>query len=336
MGAARGGRLRAWAELLRAPLLLSPAADVLAGWSVAAAALAATNSLVYCAGPGAFRFVLQTSLLPLGAAAATGILLLAGGMALNAVVDLEDDRDRKPDRPLPRGALPVRAAMAVALACLALAVGLAWQLLPAALSVVGAMTGLIVAYHVGLKRLRLPGCAALGTIRGLDFWLGVVALRSAAGVHSQQIGMLNVSPVPGDEALATAVPYAIYMLAASLFASTDDEPHAAGWARTGLVLAVASLPFPLLNLQTQPHGVTGRIATLAAFGVVIFAILRIITTAHGQPRPATTGALLSGLYLFHAMMCFGTGWGGLSLTTGMTCLALFLASRLLLRSFPPT
>jgi 4-hydroxybenzoate polyprenyltransferase len=336
LGAARGGTLRAWAELLRAPLLLSPAADVLAGWSVAAAALAATDSLVYCAGPERFAGVLREALLPLGVAAATGVLLLAGGMALNGVVDLSEDRQRKPDRPLPRGAVSLRAATAAALGCLVLAVLVAWRCLPAALAAVATMAGLIVAYHGGLKRLRLPGCAVLGAIRGLDLWLGVVALRSVSDAHAADIGLLNGSPPPGDVVFPTAVAYAAYMAAASLFASTDDEQGGVTWARTGLVLAIASLVFPLLRLRTYPHGLAGRAAVMAAWIAATAAIWRIVLAARGRPRPVTTGVLLSGLYLFHVVACFTTGWGAVSLMAGMACLLLFAASRLLLRSFPPT
>lgn len=331
MGAPRGGRLRAWAELLRAPLLLSPAADVLAGWSVAAARLAANNSLGDSAGPAPFADILREALLPLGVAATTGTLLLAGGMILNGVVDVAEDRQRKPDRPLARGAIGLSAAATAATGCLVLAILLAWLLLPAALSIVAWMAGLIVAYHVGLKRLRLPGCVALGAIRGLDVWLGAVALRSISDARADDIALLNEDPVRGATTLGIAKIYAAYMFAASLFASTDDEPGEATWSTPGLLLAILCL-----LLLLPPLLFAGQASTLLALAAVTAALWRIIHAASRRPRPATTGALLSGLYLFHAAACFATDWGTLSLAAGSSCLLLFAASRLLLRAFPPT
>lgn len=333
MRPARGGTLRAWAELLRAPLLLSPAADVLAGWSVAAARMARTDSLDYCAEPAQFADILREALIPLGVAAMTGTLLLAGGMILNGVVDVAEDRQRKPHRPLARGEIALPAAATAAASCLVLALLLAWQALPAALSTVAWMSGLIVAYHVGLKRLRLPGCAALGAIRGLDVWLGAVALRSVSDAHVADIALINYDPIHGTTAIPKVYVYAysMYMFGASLFASTDDEPGEATWSAPGLLLAILGLLslLPTLIFASQA-------ATLAALLVVAAALWRIIRSAHDRPRPATTGVLLSGLYFFQAAACFSVGWGTLSVAAGSACLLLFLASRLLLRTFPPT
>jgi 4-hydroxybenzoate polyprenyltransferase len=335
VSAAGGGKLRAWLEVLRAPLLLSPVADVLAGWTVAAAFAATTDSLVFAGQPGDSRDFLRASLPRLGMAAVVGILFLASGMALNAVVDLREDRLRKPERPLPRGALrPATVALFAALASSG-ALLLVWCRLPSALLAAAALAGLIVAYHVGLKRLRLPGCLALGGIRALDFWFGVLALRAALA-DAPRAAVFSHSMPPGDWPQHVAVLFGLYMASASLHASTDDESGSRGWSRAGTFAACVMLSLQLLVQPAAPTAGMGAAADSLGIVVAGWAIVRVIRVVMGGSRPALTGALLSGLYLFHASACLATGWGELALMSGAAVLLLFGVSRLLLRSFPPT
>jgi 4-hydroxybenzoate polyprenyltransferase len=339
-GATAGGStLRAWLEVLRAPLLLSPCADVLAGWSLAFTVAFVRASAAEPSAGDAFRApgaalaawpVLLRAML-------TGMCLLAAGMAQNAVADVEDDRRRKPGRPIPRGALSVGAARAAWVGLTLMALVVAASVSERLLDVAAAIAALTWLYHFVLKRWRLPGCAALGALRGLDLALGGVALMAASagarpGSTEDALRFANLGPV-----LLTAPGYAAYMACASLHASTDDEPGARAWSRLGLGAAVALLLI-LLVLTVAPllrAGETSPVRWLSAV-LVAAAILRLARAWRRLPPPAVTGVALSNLYLFDAsVVCFGN-YEPLALGGGAFILALFVLGRLFLRIVPPS
>jgi 4-hydroxybenzoate polyprenyltransferase len=325
--AARGSP-RAVLELLRAPLLLSPAADVIAGWVVAWTSVA--------------HRVTSTGQHPLPAAhgwpallvaALTGTCLLAAGMTLNGLVDLPEDRRRKPDRPLPRGALSARSAWWLwalsTLGALSLAASLSREVLGVAASIVL----LSALYHAGWKRLRLPGCLTLGAARGLDLALGGLAF---AAVLPDPAGAAEARAMAGVDTmilLAAALAYGLYMFGASLHASTDDEGGGAAWSRAGLSVCGLMLLAPAVA-GLAVHGPAA--SSLFSIGIAGWALTRLAYAWRRLSAPVVTGVALSGLYLFHASLCLSQGalaWGPLG--AGLV-LALFAGSRLLLRSFPPT
>lgn len=294
------GRARALAEALRAPLLLSPLADSLAGWH-----------LVTALGDRAAVEPLPRALL---AAGLCGCCLLAAGMAQNAWLDLEDDRARKPERPLPRGDLSlgtVRTSWALlTLAALGLAL---WQrpLLP----LVVAIAALTAAYHLLLKAWRLPGSLALGGLRA-----GSMALGAAAAGGLAQPWLLT----------AGCGTYGLYIAGASWHAAGDDRPGArVGWA--GLSLSLASLVAVGLVAWT-PLREAPAWQALGASGLAAWAVARLVRSARQHPPPRVTGVALSGLHLVHASLLLGLG-------RPLACLVvllLFAASRRLLRVFPPS
>jgi len=338
------GTLRAWAEVLRAPLLLSPAADVLAGWCVAFEMAALYPRTVDGAGAADLWRLAVAGGGHLLRAALAGTCLLADGMAQNALVDLPDDRRRKPGRPLPRGALrpgAVRAAQyGLWLAALALAASVGNEcVVPALLIVV-----LTAAYHALLKSWRLPGCLALGALRGLDLFLGAAALHAwSAQAQARGLPASRFFHPDLDSSVIVAAIYALYMTGASLHASTDDEPGRSPWSPGGLWLSTLALMF-LGCLVIAGMTAPGRAMTwsdgrwVAAIGVIVVlaAIVRLARAWRHLPPPALTGVALSGLYLFDAAACFGSGLVPLGLLAGAAVLLLFGASRLLLRTFPPT
>jgi 4-hydroxybenzoate polyprenyltransferase len=344
LDAARGGTLRAWGQLLRAPLLLTPAADVLAGWSVAfgegigygrafagltsdAEARAYDTPGIALAG---WDVLLRTVLV--------GTCLLAAGMAQNGVADAAEDRRAKPDRPIPRGAVgPVAAHAAwvgLTLAALALASSLGREVLLAA----GAIAVLTAAYHLGLKRTRVAGCLVLGAARGLDLALGGLALVNAsrAAPAGSPLALLARSNLDDFQLVVPA--YAAYVACASLHASTDDEPPAGRvWSRLGLGGAALVLAgFAALAAHALSRGGLDHPLRLLAPVLLLVALARLLRAWRLRPPPAVTGVALSNLYLFDAAVAslvahvpFGPGAAGL-------ILLLFAASRLLLRTFPPT
>jgi len=299
---ARAGRVRAILETLRAPLLLSPTADVLAGYAVTRAARPEAET---------------AGALGLLCAAAAGSCLLAAGMAQNALVDREDDRLRKPQRPIPRGALDV-ATVAGLFALLTLAGLAAAAAVPGAWPTALAIGLLSALYHYLAKRWRLPGCLLLGCLRGLDMSLGVLA---AGGALTFEV---LPDPAGGIGATHACLLYALYMGCASLHASTDDERGARGWSRAGLGGAALILLW-LAALALRAGAPLGALCAA-------WALLRLLAAWRRLPPGPLTGVALSNLYMSDAALAFAAaGWWA-----GAGCLLLFAVSRLLLKRFPPT
>lgn len=147
--------------ILRVPNALTAAADVLAGFGAAG---------------GAFHE--NRAALPLLMAASA--LLYAGGVALNDVVDADEDRRHRPSRPIPSGAIERSRAAVVALAA-----GCAGLLLAASGGAATLLTALglvaaILAYDLLLKRSGPAGALALGVCRALNMGLGASLAASSA------------------------------------------------------------------------------------------------------------------------------------------------------------
>ena len=334
MGAARGGRLRAWAELLRAPLLLSPAADVLAGWSVAAGHAWTVQQALADTGPETLVQIQRAGVPALLLAATTATCLLAAGMAQNAFVDRRDDAARKPDRPIPSGRIAPRAAFVawVGLSVAGLLAGVAADLWKAALAIIIGTA----AYHLVLKPLRGPACLMLGALRGLSLFLGAWAFDEGPFLALAPDGPVLVYRHATVAARPFVLLYAAYMAGASLHASTDDSRETSAWSRVGiatcLVTMITAAVFALAGWSSA-HGnfEAGGVVLIAAFGV-----FRLARAWRVLPPGPLTGVALSGLFVLHALVCVGRGppvfgW----IAAGLVAL-LFLASRALRGGFPPT
>lgn len=118
-----------------------------------------------------------TSPIPYLLLLAAGCLQYTAGMILNDVYDLEQDRQERPERPLPHGDIPVPRARAMGYGFLSLGVGFAfaagwvganemeywWRT-----GVLGvALAAAVVLYDIGLKRTIL-GPIAMGSCRTLN------------------------------------------------------------------------------------------------------------------------------------------------------------------------
>ncbi len=337
----RAGSLRPMLETLRAPLLLSPIADVLAGASVAMATLVpagARASRVLFDSPHPALTVIGR---PVALAALVGVCLLASGMAQNALVDHDADRARRPDRPLPRGAVSRTSVRAVHLGGAGIALLIATFLSLPFLAVTSGVIVVSALYHVGLKRHRLAGSVALGLARGLDMTLGIMVVDAMTpaltGGALERIGWDGGSwPLFMFPAL-----YALYITGASLHASTDDverTPLLRSISRFGLLvcglLLLALAMIALVETEWQfhfggPYPQTGHLAG----AVFIIALLRLVRAAAERPPPAVTGVALSNLFLLQAGIAVHFG---LQTVAGVIILLLYGMSRLMLRVFPPS
>jgi len=119
---------------------------------------------------------------------ASGLFLMAG-MALNDIADLKADREERPDRPLPSGAIPLSRAWLVVIGMLALALLLQWIANPVAARVGALLVAAIFLYNFALKGTFL-GPLSMGLCRALNLASGMAlnfAMLSAFGALSLRV-----------------------------------------------------------------------------------------------------------------------------------------------------
>jgi 4-hydroxybenzoate polyprenyltransferase len=196
--------IRAYAELLRPANVVTALADVLAGYALAGR----TN-------PSALPWLL----------AATACLY-AGGVVLNDYFDRHLDKIERPERPIPSGRVPARAASILGVLLLASGIVLAFRATQTAGLVASAIAAFVVVYDAWGKQ-RTPGPALMGLCRALNLLLGVAAIP----------GMLNA------RAAIAGIPFAYVVAITSL---SRGEVH--GGVRQVATFALISLGIALSGL----------------------------------------------------------------------------------------
>jgi len=157
--------LRGYLELLRLPAVFTAMADVLMGaWFVSASPQAIALPPLR----------LEVLLLLM----ASSICLYLAGMVLNDVCDREQDARERPERPIPSGRVPLKAAVALGFELLFFGVVFGWLASFVSGSwhaglVATALAGLIVAYDAALKRtwfgaIGMGGCRMLNVLLGMS------------------------------------------------------------------------------------------------------------------------------------------------------------------------
>jgi geranylgeranylglycerol-phosphate geranylgeranyltransferase len=174
------------------------------GNALAAGALSFTGAFVAVAG----------SLPPLAVAGAVVATVAAtgGGNAINDYFDREIDRVNRPDRPIPRGAVSERGALAVSIALFALAAGTAVTLPTPALAIAGVNLAALVAYTRLFKGTPGGGNVVVAGLTGSTFLFGsaavgagfplavvVLAVLAAVATLAREI-VKDVEDLPGDRA----------------------------------------------------------------------------------------------------------------------------------------
>ncbi len=129
-----------------------------------------TNALVGCALGGAIPW--RTA-----AIVTVGVMLMyVAGMALNDAFDAEVDARRRPERPIPSGRLPRRAAFVYGMVCLALGVAVTAAVGPVLFAL--ALAVCIVLYNLLHHRLAIA-VVFMGLCRGLIYPLAAGAVSQA-------------------------------------------------------------------------------------------------------------------------------------------------------------
>ena len=113
------------------------------------------------------------------AAAGASVLIYAAGLIQNDYCDVLEDREHRPERPIPSGRVSSRAA-AAAIVVLAIA-GVAVAFVASAASGAAALAVLVVMtiYNGGAKRVAVVGPIPMGRLRGLSFLIGAGLLGKA-------------------------------------------------------------------------------------------------------------------------------------------------------------
>ncbi|MFD0437453.1 UbiA family prenyltransferase [Streptomyces chartreusis] len=252
-------RLADLALLVRAPAALSVPGDVIAG------AVAAGRPL------GARTFGVIGS----------SVCLYWAGMALNDYADAAVDGVERPDRPVPSGRVPRRAALAVAGGLTAAGLGLA-AVAGGRRSVCAALplAGLVWAYDLKLKSTAAGGFAMAGA-RMLDVLAGAVvpgsgaqpagvALRRAAvpaalvGAHTGTLMALSRHEIGGAPVRVPAATLAVSALTALAAAVPVARSDSGGAAQGRLSSAGPSRPVAQFPAPLKGVGAAARLKELCA------------------------------------------------------------------------
>lgn len=289
LGSRSALRLSDFALLVRAPAALSVPGDVIAG------AVAAGR--------------------PLGARAlgtvGSSVCLYWAGMALNDYADATVDAVERPERPVPSGRVPRRAALAVAGGLTAAGLGLA-AAAGGRRSLVGTalpLAGLVWAYDLKLKSTA-AGAVVMAGARILDVLSGALvpgpgavptaqALRRGAlpaalvGLHTGTLMALSRHEISGAPASVPASTLAVSTATALATALPAKPPSANAKLRTGLAVAGAlaylgSYGTAQARAVQEPSGENVRRAVGA--GVLGLIPLQAALTARGG-APAVAAAL---------------------------------------------
>ncbi|MGW4543198.1 SCO3242 family prenyltransferase, partial [Streptomyces chartreusis] len=252
-------RLADLALLVRAPAALSVPGDVIAG------AVAAGRPL------GARTFGVIGS----------SVCLYWAGMALNDYADAAVDGVERPDRPVPSGRVPRRAALAVAGGLTAAGLGLA-AVAGGRRSVCAALplAGLVWAYDLKLKSTAAGGFVMAGA-RMLDVLAGAVvpgsgaqpagvALRRAAvpaalvGAHTGTLMALSRHEIGGAPVRVPAATLAVSALTALAAAVPVARSDSGGAAQGRLSSAGPSRPVAQFPAPLKGVGAAARLRELCA------------------------------------------------------------------------
>ncbi len=256
----------AWLELFRLPLALTVAGDLLCGAAAAGA------------GPGPWLFP----------AFAGSACIFTGGVVLNDVVDLPEDRKHRPGRPLPSGRVGPYKAMGAGLGLLVAGILLPWAFLPEpAVLFWLALAGAAAFYDLALKQRARTGPWILGLCRALDTFAG-----GFAATH------------PGTSFLplgAAALLVGIYAGLVTFQADKEERPVSGGRNRAGLLPLLPA--FFLAGLFSSRWESLFPLSFLA--GDAAFSYYRSDRTA-GARR--LTGTWVRGYLLLGSTLLAGKGY----------------------------
>jgi 4-hydroxybenzoate polyprenyltransferase len=232
--------IRSYLQLLRPANVVTAVADVLAGYAIAG---------------------------PDGASGLTWLMistacLYGGGVVLNDFFDRTVDAIERPERPIPSGRVPARAAAFLGGALLVAGVAAAGAATSSAQAVAAAIAIAVLAYDSWTKRHAVAGPLTMGTCRGLNLCLGMAAV--SGGLAGQWV--------------LGALPF-VYI--SSITAISRGEVHGGGRRAAGLALAgVAAVVGALIVLAAG-----GGWSSLIFTALLAWRVLPALSRAYRRPEP---------------------------------------------------
>lgn len=252
------------------------------------------------------------------------LALFLFGMSQNDLADRNRDKITRPERPLPSGAVSVRAGRLVVFAT-ALTAGLLGALAgpPGCFLVLG-MLLLISLYNLAPSHAGALGPFLLGSLRGANLMLAAVLLSAPRA------------------ALLPALGYALYIGLVSSAARMEDgevTPSAKRLAWSLRLAQGAAAAAPLL-VSLGPHSPTPASLALAWLVSLLFICLLerklrgLLRQESLEPAGIAPliGCYLGGIFLFDASLALAAGFW----PAGALLLLLFPLSRALAGRFPPS
>lgn len=272
-------RFRTWLQLVRAPNLFTVPGDPLAGYLLAA-----------------FGSLDHRIFYPVAAS----LCFYAGGLLLNDLADLEEDRVERPRRPLPSGAASKRSVLIVILLLFALGLAVCAMVNPWTLGVGGALLASIVAYNLFTKHLAGLGVLNMGLCRGLSLLLGATAVN-----HGElSIPLLLHGRL---DHLAAAVCLVTFYIAAvtqlARFETRTNAPAFSKWLPAAMLIAGAWVFLPMVG------GANRWIVILLFLLAIVISTQTAwqLTRVDSRPLPPAIGQLIRLLLPIQAAFCAAPG-----------------------------
>jgi UbiA prenyltransferase family len=279
------GSLRTWLQLLRAPNLFTVPGDPIAGY------------LISNAGFCDFSLLLV---------AVASLCFYAAGLLLNDLVDIAEDKQDRPTRPLPSGEASLtqvrRAFKALNILGLILLLGTG----STRAVIAGAATVLAVwSYNCLTKRAPILGALNMGLCRTLSMLIGALA---------------GPSPYMVPIAALMAITSGLYIAAVTNIARFETKPTLPFTPRFFPVLAlVPGLALGIQNALFSPDKVPAAILFGLTFLGGLYQLSRLLLKP--SPLPPIIGAHIRLLLPFQAAAC----WFGASQSLGPAFACVFIA-----------
>lgn len=297
--------MRAYLQLVRAPNLITSAADVIAGFAL----------MTWLADSpyGHPRWHRLAALVFISMA------LYASGVIFNDCLDAEKDRRHRPDRPIPSGAVPLRRAFLIGTLLTFAALGVAMFLSLAAVIYSGALILAIWAYNVPLRRSVVGGAVGLGLCRFLNMQLGMSTGMS--------LPYFSVRIYP--ELLLAPALLGAYAAIVTVVSTYEDRP-AGRFGAWALVGSAGAMTVVLLSAFFKVVGTIAGKLVLAALVVALAAVFvaPLVRLSFASVRRAV-GIAVMLVIVFDAAIVLGVhdapAWLGLGVLASV--LPAFLLAR---------
>jgi 4-hydroxybenzoate polyprenyltransferase len=306
-------RLAGYAALVRVPNLFTAPPDVIAG-----------AALVAVVGGGSSAPVATVATL-----AVASMLLYAGGTALNDWADADVDAVERPERPIPSGVVPRRAALGVGLAALGAGIAVAATVGPIS-GTAALLLAVVVAAYDTLLKSGLAGYLAMGTARGLNVLLGAT-LAGPAVLAALDVGSDGLA---GSALPLVVVPAAVLGYIAVLTAMADHEATGGSRRRilaTGVTSVLAASVVGIVLFTTGPAP-SALAVGLLALGAFLARTGRALGRAYADPVPETVGPAVGTCVVGETLLVGGAA-AAAGLGWALAALSLLVPATVLSRRF---